>query len=616
MCGIAGIISNNKSVVNVHSLKRMTDSLAHRGPDAEGVFINVSNTVGLAHRRLSIIDLSNGGAQPMHFAERYSIIYNGEIYNYKELKILLQQEGYHFKTHSDTEVILVAYDFYKEECVKYFDGMFAFAIWDEKAQTLFCARDIFGEKPFYYFMDKDVFVFASEMKALWAIGINKSIDEKMMINFLALGQVQNTAKKSNTFFKNIYSIPAAHTGLFSLKDNQFVITKYCDVNKENAIKISETEAIEKMEWLFASSIERRLRSDVPVGASLSGGIDSSTIAYFVNQQHKGNLFKTFSAVFPGFEKDESRFIKELSEQFHLDNYAVTPTSAGFLHDFEKLCYHQEEPFASSSIYAQYKVYELAAANNVKVLLDGQGADEILGGYTKYIHWYLQELYHTNKFGLSRKESGAFKRNNVSVNWGIKNVLATFLPTYAATRLEKMEHNKIVHSSIISKSLLHTIKGDESNGIFKPVITKLNDILYYNTMQYGLEELLRYADRNSMAHGTEVRLPFLNKDLVEFIFSLPATFKMKDGFTKYILRKTMHGKLPTQIVWNPIKTGFEPPQKTWMNDIKMQELIEASKQKLVQEKIVRPSILQNKVEPKHAHEAENMDWRYLSLAQII
>ncbi len=616
MCGIAGIISNNKSIVNSHSLKRMSDKLIHRGPDGEGSFINLKNNVGLAHRRLSIIDLSNAAAQPMHFAGRYTIVYNGEIYNYKELSISLQKEGYHFKTQSDTEVILAAYDFYKEECVKYFDGMFAFAIWDEEMQSLFCARDIFGEKPLYYFMDKEVFVFASEMKALWAIGIDKSIDEKMMVNYLALGQVQNTSIKSKTFFKNIFSLPAAHAGTFYLHDSHFKLSRYYDIDKGKCIKISEREAIEKMEWLLSNAVDKRLRSDVPVGSSLSGGIDSSTIAYFVSQQHKIKDFKSFSAVFPGFEKDENKLIKELSEHFQLTNHAVAPTSNGLINDFEKLCYHQEEPFASSSIYAQYKVYELAAANNIKVLLDGQGADEVLGGYTKYIHWYLQELNAKNKFGAAWRERKAFKQHNVSVKWGLKNLAAMFLPSHAAIILEKIEHNKILHNQIISKSLLKEIEGEESNGIYKPVITKLNDILYYNSMQYGLEELLRYADRNSMAHGAEVRLPFLNKELVEFIFTLPSTLKMKDGFTKYILRKTMDEKLPDTILWNPIKTGFEPPQKSWMQDEKVQGLIQDAKQKLVNQHILRPSVLNQQITAKHAHEADNMDWRYMSLAQVI
>jgi asparagine synthase (glutamine-hydrolysing) len=616
MCGIAGIISLNKKIVQQHSLKRMADTLAHRGPDGEGFWINENSNVGLAHRRLSIIDLSDAAAQPMLFAERYSIVYNGEIYNFKELKSDLQKQGYRFKTESDTEVILAAYDFYKDDCVHNFDGMFAFAIWDEITQTLFCARDIFGEKPFYYFIDNDVFVFASEMKALWAVGINKTIYEKMMVNYLTLGYVQDATNKSQTFFKEIFSLPPAHTGLFSLSNMEFTLTRYKDIDKESSIKITEGEAIEKLTSLLESSISRRLRSDVPVGSSLSGGIDSSTIAYFIQQQNTSHSFKTFSAIFPGFEKDESNFIKELAEQFQYKNYSVTPSANGMVEDFEKLCYHQEEPFLSSSIYAQYKVYELAKQHNVKVLLDGQGADEILGGYTKYMHWYLQELIAKNKFSLAKKEKLAFQKNNIHLHWGIKNIFATYLPAHAAFALERREYAKLIYNKNITANLLHAIKGHESQGIYKPVVTKLNDILYYNTMQSGLDELLRYADRNSMAHGVEVRLPFLNIDLVDFIFSLPSDFKMKDGFTKSILRKTMQNKLPNKILWNPIKTGFEPPQKSWMENKSLQGIMEDAKQKLVNESILKPAVLNKKIIPLHAQDADNMDWRYLSLAQVL
>jgi asparagine synthase (glutamine-hydrolysing) len=616
MCGIAGIISPNKLKVQEHSLKSMADTLAHRGPDGEGFWINENRNVGLAHRRLSILDLSEAAAQPMHFADRYTIVYNGEIYNFKELKDNLQNQGYIFKTESDTEVILAAYDCYKDNCVYYFDGMFAFAIWDEQMQTLFCARDIFGEKPFYYFLDNDIFVFASEMKALWAIGINKTIDEKMMVNYLTLGYVNDANNKSQTFFKEIFSLPPAHTALFSLRDFTFTLTQYKDIDKENTIKITESEAVQKLSYLLNTSIKRRLRSDVPIGSSLSGGIDSSTISYFIQKNNLSNSFKTFSAIFPGFEKDESKFIKELAAKFQFGNFTVTPNENELASDFGKLCYHQEEPFLSSSIYAQYKVYELAKQHNVKVLLDGQGADEVLGGYSKYIHWYLQELIAKNKFLYVLKERTAFKKNKISSHFGVKNIFATYLPAHTALALERREYTKMMHNKSISQELIYAIKGNESQGIYKPVVTKLNDILYYNTMQSGLEELLRYADRNSMAHGVEVRLPFLNIDLVDFIFSLPSSLKLKDGFTKSILRKTMQDKIPNKVLWNPIKTGFEPPQKLWMENKSVQVIIESAKQKLVNERILNPSVLNKKIKPQHAHDADNMDWRYLSLALIM
>ncbi len=614
MCGIAGIISTNKLLVNKQSLKKMADSIAHRGPDGEGFFINPNGTVGLAHRRLAIIDLTAAAAQPMHYMQRYTIVYNGEIYNYKELKITLQKTGYRFNNESDTEVILAAYDLYKEDCVLHFDGMFAFAIWDEVEQNIFCARDIFGEKPFYFFNQNNAFYFASEMKALWAIGIDKTADENMLAAYLGIGQVQNPKSKTQTFYKNIFALPAAHTVTFNAWQSKMELKQYFDIDKENQIRITENEAVEKINYLLDNSIQKRLRSDVPIGSSLSGGIDSSTIAYFISQQKKANTFKTFSAVFPDFEKDESQFIQELCSTLQFENNKVTPTANDFINDFEKCAYHQEEPFTSASIFAQYKVYELAAANNIKVLLDGQGADEIFGGYTKYINWYLQDVLLHKGWAAFKKEKANFANNQSFISPTYKNIIGAYLPTFTAKALEEKAKIKIEKNVILNNDYLNNISS--SGFVYKPIITKLNDILYYNTMQLGLGELLRFADRNSMAHGVEVRLPFLNKELVQFIFSLPTALKMQNSFTKNILRKTMQDKLPNKILWNTNKIGFEPPQKSWMENEKVQEMIQEAKIKLVNHKILHQKILTQKVIPTDANAEQSMDFRILSLAQVM
>ena len=460
MCGIAGIISPDRSVLNYPVLKNMADSLAHRGPDGEGLWINKNHTTGFAHRRLSIIDLSADAAQPMHYLQQYSIVYNGEIYNYLELKNDLKKSGYHFNTSGDTEVILAAYDCYKEKCLQYFDGMFAFAIWDESDQTLFAARDRFGEKPFYYYYEKDIFAFGSEMKALWAAGINKILENKMILNYISLGHVQNPANKAQTFYKNISSLPPSHYLTLDIKNNRLKIENYWGIDKQFQVKINEENAVQKLHTLFAISVNRRLRSDVPVGASLSGGLDSSTIVYYIQKllgRDFGNL-KTFSAVFPGFEKDEKKYIQQIVAEFKLESHTTIPYAENLLKEFEKLCYHQEEPFPSASIYAQYKVFELAKNQDIKVLLDGQGADETLAGYHKYLHWYLQEMVSRNKFSGATKERQLLHKNNIEFNWGIKNILATYLPSHASIALEKKEYNKIIHNADITKSLMgHILK---------------------------------------------------------------------------------------------------------------------------------------------------------------
>jgi len=623
MCGIAGIIKYNQNFQNfgrsemLFQVRTMADAIQHRGPDGEGYWASQDASVGFGHRRLSVIDLTEGAAQPMHYLERYTIVYNGEIYNYIELKEHLHKRGYNFKTRSDIEVILAAYDHWKEKCMEHFDGMFSFAIWDEKEQTLFAARDRFGEKPFYYYADDAHFIFASEMKALWAVGIPKNVDDKMLLNYVTIGHLQNPADKAQTFFEDIRSLPAAHYLLLSKSTGKIVIRRYWDIDPEKNIVITESEAIEKLTSLLTNSVKRRLRSDVDFGTSLSGGLDSTSILSLINYL-KGDTTstKTFSAVFPGFEKDESPFIGSVVDKFKTDNFKIEPTIDGLINDFEKLCYHQEEPFSSSSIYIQYKVFELAKQNNIKVLLDGQGADEILAGYHKYYHWYLQQLATRGKFGQIHRERRLMAAKNISVDWGIKNYMAAYFYPHTAVFLERKEYNKIIKSKDINPDFVAALHGREWEGIRKSSINKLSDILYFNTMELGLEELLRFADRNSMAHGTEVRLPFLNHRLVEFIFSLPSNFKIRDGWTKWILRQAMDKKLPDEIVWRKDKVGYEPPQQKWMTDPGLQEYIHESKRKLVDKGLLQNHLLNKKILPLPAHSADNFDWRYLIAAQLL
>ncbi len=628
MCGIAGILSANSLLVTKDRLLSMMDAIGHRGPDGAGYWISEDETVALGHRRLAIIDLSINGIQPMHFHQagndpyhlpdaHLTITYNGEIYNYIELRETLYKKGYRFHSTSDTEVILAAYDCWKENCLQYFDGMFSFAIWNEKEQTLFAARDRFGEKPFYYYENNDQFVFGSEMKALWAAGIFKKPDEKMVLNFLTLGYVQNANDKEQTFFQEIYSLPPAHYLKISLSNFKVVVHQYWSLDKENTINISSANAIAEFEALFKQSISRRLRSDVPIGTSLSGGLDSSSIVAVINKiQQQQKKPKTFSAVFPGFVSDESIYIKAVVRKFQLQNFQTTPNIDGFINDFQSLCYHQEEPFTSSSIYAQYKVFELAKQHDIKVLLDGQGADETHAGYHKYIHWYLQQLVSRKKFMTAKREKEIFRKKQIPFKWGTQNYLAAYFPAHASLQMEKNEYKRIVRQPDINPDFIVSLRGREWEGIHKPIITKLNDILFFNTQVMGLEELLRFADRNSMAHGREVRLPFLSHKLVEFIFSLPAHFKIQDGWTKWLLRTSMNKKLPDSIVWRTEKVGFEPPQKQWLKDERMQEFIHESKRKLVTSHILKSSVLDKKIIPKSAHEADNFDWRYLCAAQIL
>lgn len=614
MCGIAGIVSNNTSLITADRIKKMTDALAHRGPDGEGQWLNPAHTTALGNRRLSIIDLSSAGSQPMHYLDRYTIVHNGEIYNYIELRDELSKKGYSFFSKTDTEVIVASYDCWGEECVDHFDGMFAFAMWDEKEKELFAARDRFGEKPFFYFLDKSQFVFASEMKAIWAAGIERKVNLKLLFNYLTIGYVDNPNIPEETFFENIHKLPPASLLKFSIPNFQLSISNYWDIEIEKENKtITDEEAIEQFNFLFQQSVKRRLRSDVQVGTSLSGGLDSSSIVATVRQFITPDKeLSSFSSVFPNFEKDESAFAKLAADKFQLQHFIISPDAVSLQNDLEKLFYYQEEPFSSASIYAQYKVYELAKQQGIKVLLDGQGADETLAGYHKYYKWYWQELFKKRKLSSSGELTAA-KELGITERFGWKNRIAALFPEFATIFLEKRFLLNALRHEDLTKDFV-TLQSKEAYYI-TPEIFSLNGVLYFNTCMHGLEELLRYADRNSMAHGREVRLPFLNHELVEFVFSLPSIFKIREGWTKWLLRKASEKQLPSAITWRKDKTGFEPPQQQWMQNEKIQGLIKESKQLLVDEKILKPEVLQKAIEPKSAHEAANYDWRYFTSAWL-
>ncbi|MGQ0738940.1 MAG: asparagine synthase (glutamine-hydrolyzing) [Bacteroidota bacterium] len=622
MCGIAGIIQANLFQFSKEHLKKMTDALAHRGPDGEGSWQDDSGHVLLGHRRLSIIDLSEAGNQPLipnpspqgreGSMPRYSIIHNGEIYNYIELRDELQKKNYVFRSHTDTEVIAAAYDCWGDECVNHFDGMFAFAIWDATKKELFAARDRFGEKPFFWYYDNNRFLFASEMKALWAAGVERKPNLKLLFNFITIGYTDNPEQPEETFFENIHKLPPASFLKFSLVYFNYSIRPYWNIDPAvQEKKITDSEAIDQFTYLLTRSVKRRLRSDVPVGTSLSGGLDSSSVISIIIELQTINYKpQTFTASFPGFEKDESSYSKQAADSFQLQQHIINVSGDELLADWEKLCHHQEEPFGSASIYAQYKVYELAKQHNINVLLDGQGADETLAGYHKYYKWYWQELFRKGKL-RSSKELNAARQLGVNESFNYKNKIAAWFPSFASIVMERQYLLKAVgHENLDKEFVMHHSKEAYYT---PPDHFTLNGVLYFNSFVHGLEELLRYADRNSMAHGREVRLPFLSHELVEFIFSLPSHFKIRHGWTKWLLREAMKTSLPASIVWRRDKVGFEPPQKAWMQQKKMQEAIQAAKAKLVREKILKPGVLQKPVSPKASHDADNYDWRYLSSA---
>lgn len=589
MCGIAGIVSENLQEVSLQRLKQMTDSIKHRGPDGEGQWLSEDNKVGLGHRRLSIIDLSEQAGQPMHYLDRYTITFNGEIYNYLEIKEQLSKEGYVFRTTSDTEVLMALYDRDKEKCLLQLDGMFSFALYDKKEHILFCARDRFGEKPLHYHLeDGKCFIFGSEMKELWAAGVSKTINQRMMYNYLRQGFLQNPNDQSETFYSQIHRLEPAHYLIVNTQTVHVKKKKYWDLNLSLTSTMSIDDASIRFKELFFTSISRRLRSDVPVGSSLSGGLDSSAVVCAIDALNVDKRFqqKTFSAQFPGFEKDESHFQQMVIAQTKAEAYYTYPDADIMLSELDKVFACQEEPFGSASILAQYEVFKLAKQHKVTVLLDGQGADEVLAGYHPYFMYYFLELEKNKKELNHQMKAYAQLHGNNSVNGLYRKDLRYHLRhklPFAFDSMRKIKNIFSENQKAFTRDFYHEYKKDSFQHPSK--FYSLNESLYSTLMNGPMQDLLRYADRNSMCHSLEVRLPFLNHELVEFIYSLPATFKINEGWTKYIMRHALNGILPKEIAWRVDKIGYEPPQKKWMNRSEVKERILESKKVLVKSGIL-------------------------------
>lgn len=616
MCGIAGIILANgpadhrqRAEVDIHL---MTASLAHRGPDGEGYWTNPGSRIFFGHRRLAIIDLSPAAAQPMHLSARYTIVYNGEIYNHPALRQELSAKGFVFHTRSDTEVILAAFACWGPACIEKFDGMFAFALWDEEQQVLTLARDRFGQKPLYYCRDANGrLLFASEMKAFWETGFPKRPETNAMLYFLATGKAISPLSPENSFYENIYQVPAAHSLQYHLHTDELLLTRYWDLDRRAQYAGTAAEAAAAIGAALETSVQQSLLADVPCGSTLSGGIDSAGIAFNAGR-HPGSGYPAFSAIFPGFEKDESAAIAGVAAHLGIVSHTVVPDAQALECDFDRFMYLHEEPVGSAGVFAQYLVCRLAKERGVKVLLDGQGADELLGGYDNSIAWYLQSLWRSGYWRLLRHEKRAFRENGWQAPFGPGNRVAALFPAAAQAALERRERRRIAALPFVSGDLKAAFPAAL---IEKPLVITLNDLLYDELTRSRLPELLRYADRNSMAFGRELRLPFLNRELAELAFSLPAGYKLRDGFRKWALRASMDGKLPAATVWQKGKTGFEAPQLLWMQQPALRDRVHEARKKLVTDGFLDRKILAQPLRPAAAYQRDNDDWRQLVLASL-
>ena len=552
----------------------MTDTIVHRGPDGEGYWINEENSLALGHRRLSIIDLSDDANQPMKY-QNYVITFNGEIYNYLEIKKQLEVKGCVFHSSSDTEVLLKAYATWGPQCLSKLDGMFAFAIFDEAKRELFCARDRFGEKPFYYVNNESFFAFGSEMKELFSLGIPKHVNEKMMFNYLAFDVVEDPNDKSATFYSQVSQLESSHYMLVSIND-EIKVRRYWDIDPEQRIKLAESEVKERFLDLFDESLKRRMRSDVKVGSSLSGGIDSSSILGSVLTLFPDTSFNTFTARFDDKKYDEGQYIALLKRQKEFNAHFCYPQHDQIINELDTVFHHQEEPFGSTSIIAQWEVMKLAKAHDTVVLLDGQGADETMAGYYKYFLPFLQEV----KAISNRK----FKQELKTIETTLE--LNSFLTKRENLRLK----SPFLYDTLadITRSMRKSSIATDLSTDFRKEFRKipspfhrdgnLNHFLYKDLFGYGLGKLLRFSDRNAMAHSREVRLPYLSHELVEFVFSIPNELKIHNGWSKYILRSSMEGRIPIEIAFRKDKKGFQAPA-SWMEQKAVGELIESSVSRL-------------------------------------
>ncbi len=588
MCGIAGIVK--KDGFYPDTLLTMCQTIRHRGPDDEGILFgdfdyNISRFrtndtmpelaelthvghlskeekyfVGLGFRRLSIVDLSANGHQPMSF-DKFHIIFNGEIYNHIEIKNELKIYGYNFKSNTDTEVILAAYHKWGMNCVNKFVGMWSFCIFDTEKKILFISRDRFGIKPFYFHFSDNTFIFSSEIKAIINSGmVERKINYKQLYQYVAFRRFDDP---NSTLLNDIIELPAGNNLIFSIENWEINNTEYYNINsviKENLTSgYDEKFLIEKHTNLLKDSINLHLRSDVPVGSCLSGGLDSSSIVAFSVNNPLINSFKTYTAAYSNPNYDESKYVNCISNSYkNIETNFTYPNFNNLWNEFDKLVWFQDLPFQSTSIYAQWDVMKLAHNNGAIVLLDGQGADEIYGGYDILIASYLYSLLKKAKLCKLFKNSMSLKKNRkLNILNSVGSVAFFDTPEY----LKNIIRNRMRLASQFINTDFFSSQNNKTPDIGQSSFLNTCITSIYNT----LHDLLRYEDRNSMAFSIESRVPFLDHRLVENVLSLPAELKIKNGWSKYVLRKSVENILPAEVVWRKDKIGFATPQEEWRKE---------------------------------------------------
>jgi asparagine synthase (glutamine-hydrolysing) len=623
MCGITGLWHLDHQKIDPGLFAAMTNTLRHRGPDDEGYvffdtprklvsylhgddttpdarigmqYVGSSRDADLAFgfRRLSIVDLSWHGHQPMSDASgRYHIVFNGEIYNYKSLRKELESAGYQFSSNTDTEVILYAYRHWGEDCLHRFNGMWAFAIYDIAAETIFMSRDRFGVKPLYYVYEPGrYFMFASEMKALLKAGHPFKPSHDALFDFFYLEQSDHGDK---TFFEGIKQLEPGmkllvdRTGIIRHAQWYHIPTGRLDTDFKTAGN--------RFRELLEDAISLRQQCDVPFGYTLSGGIDSSSIVCAAANRRDISSDITFSLIFPGKPEDESGYIREVIRKTGFKSLTISATPDDLERDLDHFVKHQEEPFGFLSYYGEYRLRELIKASGITVTLEGQGADEIITGYKSLIPAYFESLVRDGRLLQLHRETGLFSH------------MGPFSTRVVATAaLKKMLNRKCT----IDRNKIPLVRGevlapDAAAWQWKRTVG-LEEKMMEMLTRSSIPEQLNRADKSSMAFSTESRFPFLDYRLVELSMSLPYDYKIRDGVTKRILRESLKPWLPEMIYHRKDKVGFAVPVRHWVNEKLHRRILDQMAEARL------PFIDTDAFLRKYAHR-EHVDWTFWKLGSV-
>jgi len=616
MCGIAAYFSFGKQPKSV--IRRMTDIISHRGPDDEGyVFFESINAVpgiyggrdtpeqcynadfaycpkrplnedndgfyfGFGHRRLAIVDVSPAGHQPMSTDNGECwIVYNGEVYNHIELREELEDKGFRFKGHSDTEVLLAAYQYWGKDFLSKLNGMFAFIIYDLKKQSFFIARDRFGIKPLYYWVSSAGIGFASEIKQFTVLpGWQPVMNSQRAYDFLNWGASDHTPE---TFFAGVFQLRGGECIELSASDltqgkrpsaGTRLTTKRWYKLEPREFTGDRQMAVNEFKDLFYDSVKLRLRADVAVGSCLSGGLDSSSIVTVANELLKDSAVtfsqKTFSACSDIERFDEKKYVDIVVKQTGVNAHYVYPALKNLFEENEKIIWHQDEPYNTTSAYAQWNVFKLAKENNVTVMLDGQGADEQLAGYHRFFGSRFTTLFKELKWVSLVNEILATKRlHGYSEKLAIMQVAGQLMPGSFRTYLLRRYGMSSTKSNWINLDLIKASPVDPMVDLGAKTDT-IENRSYWELTSTNLQKLLHWEDRSSMAQSIEARLPFLDYRLVEMVLGLPDDLKISRGITKVVLRDALTGTLPDQIRDRTDKLGFVTPEQVWVCDMEPEQ----------------------------------------------